>query len=84
MAKLFTRRAGMKKILATAEKEIKQIIFPTMRQASEATGVDGHKISRAIYTGNAENGYFFDELFDLDTLIEEKQAQLKAQRRLSK
>jgi DNA polymerase elongation subunit (family B) len=84
MGKLFTRRAGMKKILATAEKEIKQIIFPTMRQASEATGVDGHKISRAIYTGNTENGYFFDELFDLDALIEEKQEQLKAQRRLEK
>lgn len=74
----------MKKILATSEKEIKQIIFPTMTQASEATGVDGHKISRAIYSGKAENGYFFDELFDLDALYEERQEQLKAQRRLSK
>ena len=71
----------MKKILATAEKEIKQIIFPTMKEASDKTGVDGYKISRAIYTGKAENGYFFDELFDLDALIEEKQEQLKAQRR---
>lgn len=74
----------MKKILATSEKEIKQIIFPTMRQASEKTGVDAKKISRAIYNGKAENGYFFDELFDLDALIEEKQEQLKAQRRLYK
>ena len=74
----------MKKILATAEKEIKQIIFPTMTIASQKTGVDGHKISRAIYSGKAENGYFFDELFDLDALIEEKQEQLKAQRRLYK
>ena len=74
----------MKKILATAEKEIKQIIFPTMKEASDKTGVEGHKISRAIYTGKAENGFFFDELFDLDVLIEERQEQLKAQRRLSK
>lgn len=72
----------MKKILATAEKEIKQIIFPTMTIASEKTGVEMHKISRAIYNGNAEGGYFFDELFDLDALYEEKQAQLKAQRGL--
>lgn len=71
----------MKKILATAEKEIKQIIFPTMKQASETTGVEGHKISRAIYSGKAENGYFFDELFDLEALYEERQEQLKAQRR---
>ena len=74
----------MKKILATSEKEIKQIIFPTMTIASQKTGVDGHKISRAIYTGHAENGYFFDELFDLDALYEDRQAQLKAQRRLYK
>lgn len=74
----------MKKILATAEKEIKQIIFPTMTKASETTGVEGHKISRAIYSGKAEGGYFFDELFDLDALYEERQEQLKAQRRLSK
>ena len=71
----------MKKILATSEKEIKQIIFPTMKQASQKTGVDGHKISRAIYSGKAEGGYFFDELFDLDALYEERQAQLKSQRR---
>ena len=71
----------MKKILATSEKEIKQIIFPTMTQASEKTGVEGHKISRAIYSGKAENGFFFDELFDLDALYEERQEQLKAQRR---
>lgn len=71
----------MKKILATSEKEIKQIIFPTMTIASQETGVEGHKILRAIYSGKAEGGYFFDELFDLDALYEEKAAQLKAQRR---
>lgn len=71
----------MKKILATAEKEIKQIIFPTMTIASQKTGVEGHKISRAIYTGKAENGFFFDELFDLDALYEERQEELKRQRR---
>lgn len=71
----------MKKILATAEKENKQIVFPTMTIASEKTGVDMHKISRAIHSGNVEGGYFFDELFDLDALYEEKQAQLKTKRR---
>lgn len=71
----------MKKILATAEKEIKQIIFPTMKAASENTGVEMHKISRAIYSGNAEGGYFFDELFDEEALYDEKKEQLKAQRR---
>ena len=71
----------MKKILATAEKEIKQIIFPTMKAASEKTGVDMHKISRAIYSGASEGGYFFDELFDEEALYDEKKEQLKAQRR---
>lgn len=71
----------MKKILATSEKEIKQIIFPTMTIASEKTGVEMHKISRAIYNGNAEGGYFFDELFDEEALYDEKKEELKAQRR---
>lgn len=73
----------MKKILATAEKEIKQIIFPTMTVASEKTGVEMHKISRAIYNGNAEGGYFFDELFDEEALYDERAEQLKAKRRLN-
>lgn len=72
----------MKKILATAEKEIKQIVFPTMTIASEKTGVDMHKISRAIHSGNAEGGYFFDELFDLDALYEERRGEIKAKRGL--
>ncbi len=72
----------MKKILAIAEREIKQIIFPTMTIASEKTGVDMHKISRAIHSGKAEGGYFFDELFDLDTLYEDRQAEIKAKRRI--
>lgn len=74
----------MKKILATSEKEIKQLIFPTMTVASEKMGVEMKKISKAIHSGEVvpECGYFFDELFDIDALYEEKQAQLKAQRGL--
>lgn len=72
----------MKKILATSEKEIKQIIFPTMTKASEALGIEMRKIHTAIHTGEAEKGYFFDELFDEDTLFEEKQEELKAKRRI--
>lgn len=59
----------MKKILATAEKEIKQIIFPTMTVASEKTGVDERKISRAIYSGKAENGYFLMSCLTLFLLV---------------
>ncbi len=73
----------MKKILATAEKEIKQIIFSSMTVASEKTGVDMHKISRAIYSGASEGGYFFDELFDEEALYDERAEQLKAKRRLN-
>ena len=63
----------MKKILATSEKEIKQLIFPTMTVASGKMGVEMKKISKAIHSGEVvpECGYFFDELFDIDALCED-------------
>lgn len=73
----------MKKILATSEKEIKQIIFPSMTKASEALGIEMQKIHTAIHTGKAEKGYFFDELFDIDALCEARQKELNAKGRMA-
>ena len=75
----------MKKILATSEKEIKQLIFPTMSVASEKMGVEMRKISKAIHSGEVvpECGYFFDELFDIDALCEARQEELNEKRRLA-